>query len=256
LGLAVLVVIVSAWPALVYGRHPQAAREWITENLGRFEGELGRESVFFYAYLIPLLVMPWTPFVARGTWRAFVGDGGKMPLAVLATWFAIGVAVLSASAGKHDRYAAPVLPPLSVLAAVGLVDLRSRFPRRALAVLLAVIWLVAVSIEELTVPRMSDRYRAQAECARNVDRRMAAGHDLYLLDIPNNRRIQLAYYLTMQVHVVGSFEEMPAASEVAVLAPTPSIAILAATRHVDRLESCDVAASESWTLARIGPRAS
>jgi hypothetical protein len=161
----------------------------------------------------------------------------KAPLAVLAAWFAIGVALLSASAGKHDRYAAPILPALAVFAAIGLADLRSRFPRGALAAVLATIWVVSLSIQMLIVPRMQDRYREQAQCARRFDTRASRGEYVYLLDIPNNRRVQLAYYLTMHARAVDSVAELPPGSSL-IVAPAEAMGGVAPARASEVLERC------------------
>jgi len=248
LGLLVLVGVAAAWPALVLPRHPGAVHEWVTENVGRFEGELGSESVFFYLYTIPLIAMPWTPLAARGAWRALRDHAaGKAPLLPLASWFAVGVALLSASAGKHDRYAAPILPPLAVFAAMGIADLVPRLPRWTIAAALGTIWMATVSIQWRVVPTRQDRYREQAECARRFDARSARDDVVYLVGIPYNRRVQLAYYLNASARAAESVDEVARGSMV--VGPREAVE----QRTAETLDRCEMS-DGTLVLARITAR--
>jgi 4-amino-4-deoxy-L-arabinose transferase-like glycosyltransferase len=249
-GVVVFVIIAAAWPLLVLRRFPDALHEWLTENMGRFEGELGSESPFFYAYTIPLITMPWTPLALRGVWRASRGDAADAPLAILVSWFGFGVVLLSASAGKHDRYAAPILPPVSVFAAIGLSDLVRRFSRRSLAAVIATIWIVTTSIEWLVVPRTRDRYREQARCVRRFDLHMAGAETVYVVGVPYNRRVQLAYYLKGAARAVESPSELRPGS--IVVAPYDAIERTEAAGAIITLERCSTSEGD-LVLGRIGP---
>jgi 4-amino-4-deoxy-L-arabinose transferase-like glycosyltransferase len=81
----------------------------------------GRQGPFFYLYMIPMLLLPWTPWVVGGLVRPPAGvERPRAFWTFLACWFGAGAVLLSCSAFKHKHYAIPVLTPLSVYAAWGL----------------------------------------------------------------------------------------------------------------------------------------
>jgi 4-amino-4-deoxy-L-arabinose transferase-like glycosyltransferase len=113
----------------------------------------GREGPFFYLYMVPLLLLPWTPWAVVGLVRG--SSGGERPRAFwtfLACWFGAGLIFLSCSAFKHKHYVIPLLTPLSVYAACGLdrhASLRERgrlFPALvAVGTLLGVLAFVSLA---------------------------------------------------------------------------------------------------------------
>ena len=81
----------------------------------------GREPAYYYLYVVPLFMMPWTPWVVVGLVRgSSLGERPRAFWTFLACWFAAGLLFLSCSAFKHKHYAIPLLTPLSVYAACGL----------------------------------------------------------------------------------------------------------------------------------------
>lgn len=250
LGLVLAMFLVVAWPAAVLSSHPSAFSEWATENVGRFRGELGSESSFFYLYTVPWLLLPWMPITAVGLWRSFVPRGERSPLVtLLAAWFLIGFAVLSLSAGKHERYAAPLLPPFAVFTAIGLVALGHRLPRHAIGVVLAVTWAVTAVVELVVVPRLPNRYRDQAECARRISPRLSPKEELFLFGIPNNRRIQVAYYLPGRLRVADAPGELPRGASV--LTTEKALQRLADTRALQARETCPGPRSDALRWVRL-----
>lgn len=123
LAVLVFLVIVLPWPAMVVARLGGAAwHEWYEEYVMRLVGShrLGGEPPWYYLLHVPWLVLPWTIVLllgARRLWSAARSDSGRRH-AFLWTWFGSGLIVLSLSAGKHQHYIIPALPPLSVLTAV------------------------------------------------------------------------------------------------------------------------------------------
>src|SRR5262249_33147811 len=130
-GFAVFAFLVLAWPIATYLSHPAVLETWREENVARFRGELGRSSPLFYLFSAPWMALPWTPFALAGAvslWRQRPRD----PVyAMFLAWLCVDFAILSLSAGKHDRYLVPVLPPLAFFAARGLLDVAPRVADRA-----------------------------------------------------------------------------------------------------------------------------
>lgn len=120
-GWAILIVGMIAWPLAAYWADPSIVGAFREQNLDRFNGTLGgRENPFYYLYVIPGLLLPWTPAVVGGLWIGRrEGDRPAGSWRFLGCWFGVGLALISASAWKHKHYAIPALPPLSILAAVG-----------------------------------------------------------------------------------------------------------------------------------------
>jgi 4-amino-4-deoxy-L-arabinose transferase-like glycosyltransferase len=124
-GPGILLFLASSvgWMFAAYLVFPQIVGDQIWHHFNRFRGDLGGEQPpFFYAYAVLLIILPWTPLVVasilaglrKGAWRdpfwRFAG-----------CWFAPGMAVLILSACQSKHYAAPLMPPLVVAGAIGLL---------------------------------------------------------------------------------------------------------------------------------------
>jgi len=78
------------------------------------------EPWYAYLYLIPLLLLPWTPFTGFALFRAVRDGSFLLPIyRLLICWVLPGLALLSISAFKAKHYTIPLLPPFVVLAAIG-----------------------------------------------------------------------------------------------------------------------------------------
>ena len=145
-GLTLFVTCLVAWPLAAWQSHPQFLTDQVHHHLGRFRGDMaantgGTKPFLFYGYSILLVMLPWTPLAiwaavraVRGSFYAgvacprlrghdwFSGPEYRPFWRFTACWLLPGLAVLTASAWKHQHYSAPLLPPLSVLAAVGLFE--------------------------------------------------------------------------------------------------------------------------------------
>ena len=121
-GLLVMTVLSLAWPIAAYRADPSFLDALRVHNVDRFMGSYdGRKDVLFYAYIIPGLLLPWTPVAVGGliaVWRDRERPGSLWRL--LACWMGVGLALISLSAWKHKHYPIPILPPLSIAAAYGL----------------------------------------------------------------------------------------------------------------------------------------
>ncbi|QDU64513.1 Undecaprenyl phosphate-alpha-4-amino-4-deoxy-L-arabinose arabinosyl transferase [Planctomycetes bacterium Pan216] len=124
LGWLFMAAFVVGWPLAAYLKDPNVIADWKRHNLDRFAGKFGEPGghrpFAFYFYVVPLLLMPWTPFLAYGLWASLREKIARKPQSLfLWSWALVGILFLSLSDWKHKHYCIPVLPPLSVLMAYG-----------------------------------------------------------------------------------------------------------------------------------------
>jgi len=135
LGLAGCIALIPAalWMSALYARSPALFREWfITNNFGRFLGFVDNnlhQPPFFYAYTIIWYAFPVLPLAAYAVWATwrrpeFATDRQSIQLPlVLASVVAI---VLGVASDSRELYLLPLMLPLSLLAARGLIGLPAR----------------------------------------------------------------------------------------------------------------------------------
>ncbi|CAN5698404.1 N/A [soil metagenome] len=154
-GWGLMAACVVGWPLLAAGNDPEFLEVWWTNNVDRLAGRLegGDKDPFFYLYMVPALMLPWTPFVVSGLWAGWKKqEAPGRPWRLLLCWFAAGLAIITLSAWKHKHYAIPILPPLSIIAAFGLARhvFNDRPPRtlalRIVGVLLVLAGLVGIGM--------------------------------------------------------------------------------------------------------------
>lgn len=121
-GLALLAFLCLVWPIAAYRADPSVLVDWRVHNLDRFTGTYeGSRNPFFYLYMVPAILLPWTPLALGGLivgWRDRSRPAELWRL--MACWLGMGMALISASAWKHKHYPIPILPPLSIVAAYAL----------------------------------------------------------------------------------------------------------------------------------------
>lgn len=121
-GWAIMIALSLAWPIAAYRADPSLLTALRVHNVDRFTGAYeGGNGTFFYAYVIPGLLLPWTPMAFGGLiagWRDRARPTALWRL--MACWMIVGLALISASAWKHKHYPIPLLPPMSIAAAYGL----------------------------------------------------------------------------------------------------------------------------------------
>jgi 4-amino-4-deoxy-L-arabinose transferase-like glycosyltransferase len=122
IGLFLFLALVAAWPIAAYLKYPAIWQAWRFEQVGRLTGERGYQPFYYYLYSIPGSLLPWTPFMIVPAWVGWKERAFRRPLIkFFLCWFLPGVIVLSAVAFKHQHYAFPLLPPLAILGAIGLL---------------------------------------------------------------------------------------------------------------------------------------
>jgi 4-amino-4-deoxy-L-arabinose transferase-like glycosyltransferase len=265
-GLAIFAFFVLVWPIAAYLSYPAVLDAWRDENVARFRGELGRSSPLFYLYTAPWMALPWTPFALAGAvslWRQRPRD----PMyGLFLAWLFVDFVILSVSAGKHDRYLVPVLPPLAFFAAQGLLDVAPRVAERAqpttvFAAALALEWVVAIATQRVIAAHF-DAYGPNRAFAERLNGEMAAGARLFVVAVPNNVRTQILYYVRHPTEVVDepkALEPMLAKdADVWVLAPESARGALGefgAVEVVDRSEGLRGHQDEAHRLTLLRLRA-
>jgi 4-amino-4-deoxy-L-arabinose transferase-like glycosyltransferase len=103
--------------------YPQYLDTQILHHVGRLKGEMGRNgSPLFYLLATLLMTLPWTPLILVGViggmrqrfWRAALWR-------FVACWFVVGITLLVVCPFQRKYYLAPLLPPLSFVAAISLL---------------------------------------------------------------------------------------------------------------------------------------
>jgi 4-amino-4-deoxy-L-arabinose transferase len=118
----VSVLVVMPWAVLVHFKAPDFWNFFVwNEHIKRFlsSGAQHHESFWYYTYLLPAAVLPWTFFFPA----AILGikkTGIKAPLnRYLICWFLFPFLFFSVSKGKILTYILPCFPPIAMLLSIG-----------------------------------------------------------------------------------------------------------------------------------------
>jgi 4-amino-4-deoxy-L-arabinose transferase-like glycosyltransferase len=158
-GVLIFLALVVAWPLAAWMKYPAIWQSWRFEQFGRLTGERGTNNPLYYLYQIPFSLLPWTPLIIFGAWIGYKSGRFRRPITKLFLCFFIaGVIILSVPKFKHQHYAYPLLPPLSILGAVGLlafIEHQHRHPRpmHALAAGIFTVTCVGIAIIAFYIPR-------------------------------------------------------------------------------------------------------
>jgi 4-amino-4-deoxy-L-arabinose transferase-like glycosyltransferase len=152
IALAVLIAVVVGlpWYVAMWLEHGNAYFQsfFVSDNLERFTTERFNDSRGFWFYLPVLLggLMPWSVYLV-----AFSGDAlarlRRRTLRLSETdwrlliWAAMPVLFFTVSIGKQPRYILPVLPPLAVFVARGIVE---RIGHQRDRLLTTATWITAI----------------------------------------------------------------------------------------------------------------
>lgn len=161
IGLTWFLVLSLGWPIAVYREKPEVVALWRGQSVDRFLSHWGPNTRpwYYYLYVVPALTLPWS-----GAWIAELGASihayrHRGPMAVvddrrllLWLWFGVGMVFFSISEGKREHYILPALPPLSVLAALGIDRwIRCLRPSTSFAAAMARRQRIAVGMMAATV---------------------------------------------------------------------------------------------------------
>jgi 4-amino-4-deoxy-L-arabinose transferase-like glycosyltransferase len=202
LGLPILVAPI-AWWLLAISRDPRGdlLHVFLVDNhLGRFSGTaalLGHHQPFYYyAIQFPAQSAPWI-VALLGLLPRLRGRLRTSETRYLLSWLLPGLLFLTAATTKRGIYVIPLLPPVAILTAQGLVDWGKTawIPRLsgALTALVVVAALVAIPRVE---PRKSLRPFGEALAACGPDSRLCA------LDPDETTRAVIPFYTGRRVEAV------------------------------------------------------
>jgi|GEM_PF-1623650 len=162
-------ILMVAWPLIAWRLDPNIINVWHSEAIGTATGKFGSDPIYYYLGSVPLMLMPWTPFVVIGLLRGPNAElSGPVESQVnravvwrfLLAWFIPGIIVLSIGIKlKSHHYAFPILPPLAVMGALGMDYYTRRQATRAqpliwpwfLAACAAGAWII-IALPQIAVP--------------------------------------------------------------------------------------------------------
>lgn len=115
-GVFLFLLLGAFWPFVVMHTLPEALAVWKQETMGRMLGELTPEPIWFYLLAIPGLFLPWTPLLFWSLLREIKRPWSERDRAdrFLIVWSVAQVVAISLSSNKHDNYAMPMIPALSL----------------------------------------------------------------------------------------------------------------------------------------------
>ena len=126
----VFVVVAAPWYLAMWWLHgtDYLAGFFVGDNLERFATDRFNEPRpwWYYGPVVVGGLVPWAPFLLLGlgaVGRMATGRGGAGSLETrLALWIVVPLLLLSVSVGKQPRYVLPLLPPLALLVAHGIME--------------------------------------------------------------------------------------------------------------------------------------
>ena len=128
--IAVFAAVALPWYLAMWWRHGNTYLEgfFVGDNLERFATDRFNEPRpwWYYGPVIVGGVVPWAPYLLLGVGaaaRLLAGRGGVGSVETrLLLWVVLPAAIFTASVGKQPRYVLPLLPPIAILIAHGIVD--------------------------------------------------------------------------------------------------------------------------------------
>ena len=210
-GVLVFVLVAGGWHlAAAYSVGADALQEWNYNTIARFLGlhRLGSQSFFLYFRDIPWMVLPWTVALvlgARVLAAGYRGPDGTVHR-FLWSWFLGGLAFLLLALFKHKHYAIPILPPLSILAAL-VIDAhlvkKGVQARRFYTIVFAVCLLGFAFVGGYVMPRQDHRRVSRHQPAPAG---VPADETLYVIGLAV---VGLSLHRTQTLCVSGSFGRHP-----------------------------------------------
>lgn len=124
-GWCLFLLIALPWPIAAWWRYPEMIDLWASEYLGRLNGTLLREPLWYYFAQLPVVLFPWTVPAFYGIWLTRAEALARRASFERFLWCSAGVPVLflSIPAGKHHQYLLPMLAPWAILGAIASIEL-------------------------------------------------------------------------------------------------------------------------------------
>lgn len=149
IGLIILAILLLTWPLAAYITRPTIVAEWMHEMSDHASGAFGRDPIYSYIVSVPAILIPWTPLMFIPAFRRLADHPVRQ---FMFSWFLPGFVLLHFIAMKTKHYTIPILPPFSILAAVGLLayinhqHALKKAHRAAVGILFAIGCIVAATI--------------------------------------------------------------------------------------------------------------
>lgn len=106
------------------------------------------QPLWYFAPILPALLLPWTPLVPLALRRAFYTDSRRLFLLV---WVALWLIFFSASANKLPSYILPLVPAAAALLGLALAEARDAAPWLAACALLLIAFPIAAPLLPMAV---------------------------------------------------------------------------------------------------------
>lgn len=128
-GWLVFAAVAGAWPLLAINRYPDVIALWSYDHVGRLNGNYVAitEPVWYYAQVLPSLVLPWTPlcFAGFALTAATARNRRFSAERLIWCWAILPPIVFSIPSGKHHHYLLHCLAPWAMLATPALIAART-----------------------------------------------------------------------------------------------------------------------------------
>lgn len=162
-GLTIMLAVALPWYVIQYGREGDAFIQgfFFKHNLQRFKSPMENHGggLFYYALVIPLMVLPYTTLLLATFGRIREGLRDER-LLFLWIWFFFVFVFFSFSGTKLPHYVLYGLTPMFILMAVHRENVRGRVVLLLPALLFFLIWFLAPEIVGMLQPRVKDSYVA------------------------------------------------------------------------------------------------
>ena len=156
-GLPLAVLVGALWYAPVIARNATFVQIFFVEHhFARFTSDKFKhhQPFWFYLEILPLLLLPWTPFLLGAIWKTRQHLRAATPNARLLiyawAWTLAPVAFFSLSGSKLPGYILPALPGACVIVGLFLQDWADTLGRRRFAGALAALTLIGGALLALS----------------------------------------------------------------------------------------------------------
>lgn len=227
-----LLIVIPWHVAAVVVAGDEAWKQWAYNYLYRFAGKihLAPKSVFVYFYSIPWMAAPWivVPFFYFRRTLAHARGPHTYAHRFLWAWFIGGFIFLNVSSFKAEHYAIPILPPLSLIAALLVAEDAVRFGRRSTAIYTSIFGVALAAyliVGGVVMPRRDHRLPT-VEFIRTSVNTLAPDARLAVVGLGQHS----AYpYITHSVEYLNDLPDVQAAMNTR---PSESLFVLTLRKHL------------------------
>lgn len=168
-GLCLTTAVAAAWYLPMFLRHgwPFIDEFFVQHHFQRFTSNRYNhpQPFYFYLWVLPLMTLPWLPFVFAGLWpsvrtafRPRLADGSSPLLLFSLSWLVVPLAFFSFSGSKLPGYILPAVPAAIALAGCFIRDRSSAKKgwRLATIVIACAAFVFVICLAQVAAPRYAD----------------------------------------------------------------------------------------------------